>query len=522
MVIYIFILLTPLKEGFSQGGLLYFKDNFKDSWGNSRKAEEIKIEIKILDGLGGNILLERQVIRTDENGFGVCLIGKGTDRIEQFEEVIWERGEYYLQIIQMDNQLISEWRILGVKFSQYHLLKPTNFMEPSSLVKGDESGILYWGRQQARFLGISSNGAVLSLESEGMGNWLPFNSRLNSSRSIINSTGSNIQFTTTAVTVSAPAVTTNPVTSITGQSAIGGGNVTNAGSSALTERGIVWSTSPNPSLTSSTSVYSKSSTNGIGSFTINMTGLRNSTIYYVRSYAKNSSGTSYGLQVQFTTTAVTLSAPTVTTNPVTSITGQSATGGGNVTNAGSSALTERGIVWSTSPNPSLTSSTSVYSKSSTNGIGSFTINMTGLRNSTIYYVRSYAKNSAGTSYGSQVQFTTSLHNYKPTVQINCATGNTNKTSNSITLVGCIPYEGTTPVTRHGFVWSENVYSLNDPNNMLKINPTIFFNGGVIGRPYGAFYGKIEYLKPKTKYWYRAYAINSIGTTFSDANFFITN
>ena len=77
LVIYIFILLTPLKEGFSQGGLLYFKDNFKDSWGNSRKAEEIKIEIKILDSLGGNILLERQVIRTDENGFGVCLIGKG-------------------------------------------------------------------------------------------------------------------------------------------------------------------------------------------------------------------------------------------------------------------------------------------------------------------------------------------------------------------------------------------------------------------------------------------------------------
>lgn len=417
LVIYIFILLTPLKEGFSQGGLLYFKDNFKDSWGNSRKAEEIKIEIKILDSLGGNILLERQVIRTDENGFGVCLIGKGTDRIEQFEEVIWEKGKYYLQVTQMDNQLISEWRILGVIFSQYQLLKPKISSEPSSLVNENESGILYWGRNQARLLGILSNGVVLSLENEGMGNWLPFNSRLNSSRSIINSTGSNIQFTTAAVT---------------------------------------------------------------------------------------------------------LSAPTVTTNPVTSITGQSATGGGNVTNAGSSALTERGIVWSTSPNPSLTSSTSVYSKSSTNGIGSFTINMTGLRNSTIYYVRSYAKNSAGTSYGSQVQFTTSLHNYKPTVQINCATGNTNKTSNSITLVGCIPYEGTTPVTRHGFVWSENVYSLNDPNNMLKINPTIFFNGGVIGRPYGAFYGKIEYLKPKTKYWYRAYAVNSIGTTFSDANFFITN
>ena len=94
--------------------------------------------------------------------------------------------------------------------------------------------------------------------------------------------------------------------------------------------------------------------------------------------------------------------PTVTTTQVTNITQTSATGGGNVTNSGGATVTERGICWSTSHNPTTSGS---HANSGT-GTGSFTVNMTGLTANTTYYVRSYAINSAGTSYGSEVPFTT--------------------------------------------------------------------------------------------------------------------
>ncbi|MGH7237024.1 MAG: beta strand repeat-containing protein, partial [Candidatus Saccharimonadales bacterium] len=93
---------------------------------------------------------------------------------------------------------------------------------------------------------------------------------------------------------------------------------------------------------------------------------------------------------------------TVTTASVTSITSTSATGGGDVTDDGGSSVTQRGIAYSTSPNPTTSDST----VTSGSGTGSFTANMSGLAQSTTYYVRAYAINGAGTSYGNQVSFTT--------------------------------------------------------------------------------------------------------------------
>lgn len=95
--------------------------------------------------------------------------------------------------------------------------------------------------------------------------------------------------------------------------------------------------------------------------------------------------------------------PQVTTDAVTSITGTSADGAGNVTDEGSSAVTERGVVYSTSINPT-TADNKVTSGS---GAGAFTgVSMTPLTSSTTYYVRAYAVNSSGTSYGSNESFTT--------------------------------------------------------------------------------------------------------------------
>lgn len=95
----------------------------------------------------------------------------------------------------------------------------------------------------------------------------------------------------------APTVITSVVSSVTTTTAACGGNVTSAGTSAVTARGVCYGTSANPTLSNN---YTSNGT-GIGVFSSFITGLTNSTTYYVRAYATNSTGTSYGIQRTFTT-----------------------------------------------------------------------------------------------------------------------------------------------------------------------------------------------------------------------------
>jgi hypothetical protein len=96
------------------------------------------------------------------------------------------------------------------------------------------------------------------------------------------------------------------------------------------------------------------------------------------------------------------SLPVILTTAATAIIGTSATVGGTVTSDGGAAVTSRGLVWGTSPG-STTFSTTIGA-----GTGTFSTNLTGLSLATTYYVRAYATNSIGTSYGNEISFNTSL------------------------------------------------------------------------------------------------------------------
>jgi len=94
--------------------------------------------------------------------------------------------------------------------------------------------------------------------------------------------------------------------------------------------------------------------------------------------------------------------PVVKTSTVSVIFQTSALTGGTVTDDGNAVVTEYGICWSISPNPTI----STNKKNVGTGIGSFTISLNGLNANTKYYVRAYAISSVGISYGNEITFLT--------------------------------------------------------------------------------------------------------------------
>jgi len=296
-----------------------------------------------------------------------------------------------------------------------------------------------------------------------------------------------------------PVVETGAVENITLTFATCGGNVVSDCGADVTERGVCWSTSPNPTINDNITTNG----NGTGTFTSNLLNLTANTTYYVRAYANNSAGTGYGNEISFTTLKDIVK-PTVKTNEVSSVVQDAAICGGVVIDDGGAEVTARGVCWSTSQNPTINGS---HTDDGT-GEGDFTSTITGLTAGTTYYVRAYATNEKGTSYGEEKSFMTSIYMDLPkltTKEIE------DITETSATSGGEVVSDGGAPVIARGICWSTSQ------------NPTIDDNDGMTtdGNGTGTFTSDLVNLTANTTYYVRAYATNVMGTAYGEQRSFTT-
>ncbi len=308
--------------------------------------------------------------------------------------------------------------------------------------------------------------------------------------------GTTLSFNTTE-TVVPPSVTTSSAVSVTETTAVVGGNVTDGGGGIVTERGIYYGTSSDPKTTGAKLAIGTD----IGPFSATLSGLIDATRYYYVAYATNSSGTSYGTTLSFTTLEP-IVLPSVSTVSATSITEITAIVGGNVSNSGGGTVTERGIYYGTSSNP-VSNGTKIALG---DGTGPFSTTLNGLIDGTKYYYVAYATNSAGSNYGNILNFTTDQTIVKPSVTTSSASS---IAETMAVLGGNVTNGGGGTVTERGIYYGTS----SDPKtNGTKVQ---------IGSGTGPFSKSLSGLADGTKYYFVAFASNSAGVGYGSTLSFTT-
>lgn len=217
-------------------------------------------------------------------------------------------------------------------------------------------------------------------------------------------------YTVVATRLAAPVVTSPTSTSITGTSAVLGGNVVSDSGAPISVRGVVvapTAVNSNPQI-GGPGVTELTASGTTGVFTVNAAGLISDTAYSYAAYAVNSEGVGYSAVGNF----VTATLPTVISPTSSSVTGSSAVLGGNVTSNGGTPISVRGVVFapaSVNNNPRL-GGAGVTNRTTTGTTGVFTLNADSLTPGTTYAFAAYATSAEGTGYSINGGFTTLSNN----------------------------------------------------------------------------------------------------------------
>lgn len=274
------------------------------------------------------------------------------------------------------------------------------------------------------------------------------------------------------------------VTDITHDKAVFKASITSTGASPITQHGFCWSTSENPKLENA-QYSSQGDRPNAADFSHEAKSLKSATQYYVRAYAKNENDVFYSPQESFVTEGIP-SAPTVKTLEVTNIEPYQADAIGEITEMGNvTPILEYGHVWSTRNNPTLNDEKT--EKGEKWGTGQFTSVLKNLKPRVTYYVRAYAINAEGTSYGEVVSFITNYANVElETAEV------TDITSKTATVGGKIINDGGHTIIERGVCWGGNTEPTID-NNRIQANTTA-----------DEFVLSLTGLTAETQYYVRAY------------------
>lgn len=342
-------------------------------------------------------------------------------------------------------------------------------------------------------------------------------------------------------TPSAPVITNPTASSISATSAILNSSITSTGGANVTARGFNYgpTTGYGSTFTQSSGPYST------GAFSQFVPGLVCGTTYNYRSFATNAYGTRYSSNATFTTSACPTpsatpnSAPTVSTGGISGVNNASATFNGNITSTGGVSLTvsRRGFQYGESTytdsvceDGSFT--TGAYSRSS--GVTCGAVTATALSCGKNYIYRSFATNAIGTSYGSQSSFST------PACPTPSATATPEPTATPVQSATPNPSSNPTPggpTVNISSATSVGNYTASLNGNITNLNgfavSTRGFNYGLdtsygqnisqSNGPYntGAYSLTATSLSCDTRYYFRAFATNSAGTSYSNGSFFVT-
>lgn len=266
--------------------------------------------------------------------------------------------------------------------------------------------------------------------------------------------------------------------------------VTHAGGVPVERYGVCWGTTSNPVVESGdTSVCGS----GTGEFTAIAKNLKPNTLYYIRPYATNSVGTSYGDEFQKNTTKGLGVMRTFVIDSL--IRAESAVVGGNILDPGEGEILERGV-YLTQKGTKITDTIPFTMEAD-----SFYQRVTGLERLASYEVEAYLVNTFGTITGGVLSFTTTdgmpLVAEPDTVDISFT---------SATFSSKLLESGDSLITALGFCYGT------EPNPTLENN--------VVTAELQAdstFSASLPDIVQQTRYYVRAFATNSYGTFYSDGS-----
>ncbi|MBR5323466.1 MAG: carboxypeptidase regulatory-like domain-containing protein, partial [Muribaculaceae bacterium] len=265
--------------------------------------------------------------------------------------------------------------------------------------------------------------------------------------------------------------------------------ILNAGEPPYTERGFVYGASPNPTINDN---IIKCGGSGEGSYNTKITGLNTGKNIYVRAYAKNVAGVAYGEQITKTPKSPVISTSKIEYgNMLGSVTFYA-----TISEVGEPAYTERGFVYSYSPNPTINDTKVV--KTGT-GTGAYTVSVSNLNTGNTIYLRAYAKNTMGVVYGNEISKTP--QSAKVTTQ---AITNINLDKRTATFHGTVVNEGTPAYTERGFVYGTLPYPTINDTKVVKT-----------GTGTGAYSANVTGIPDDATFYVRAYIINAAGVIYGE-------